>query len=298
MRIKDLRLKNFYLCNEEISIGFSLTGLTELIESDVDYRVDMSLDEFLKGIGKFLLKKVSKVDFRPYNPIEPIEMSMTLCSEDHDIGYSIIFTLDEFISESLVIDKKLAVYIDQDEISIGAGFRGTGEDEEILLNLYEVYKSKRFTTSFIPNLSYEYPNISCGIGKFFEKDLIISDPSEEFRWGIDIFIEKLMKYPKSVQEKIRNIIPDLGFGINKITEDWKIITDYDSTGVLSIIDHGSGFRILMYMLPMIFSIIENSEEKCLFITSMSGLHPNLKRVLIEKIRGELGNKNSQILYRL
>lgn len=298
MRIKDLRLKNFYLCNEEISIGFSLTGLTELIESDVDYRVDMSLDEFLKGIGKFLLKKVSKVDFRPYNPIEPIEMSMTLCSEDHDIGYSIIFTLDEFISESLVVDKKLAVYIDQYEISIGAGFEGTGEDEEILLNLYEVYKSKKFTTSFIPNLSYEYPNISYRIGKFFEKDLIISDPSEEFRWGIDIFIEKLMKYPKSVQEKVRNIIPGLGFGINKITEDWKIITDHDPTGILSIIDHGSGFRILMYMLPMIFSIIENPEEKCLFITSMSGLHPNLKRVLIEKIRGELGNKNSQILYRL
>ena len=298
MRIKNLRLKNFFACKEEISIGFSPTGLTELISSDVDYKVDISLDEFLKGIGKFLLKKVSKVDFRPYDPIEPIEMSITLCSEDYDIGYSVIFTLDEFISESLVVDQKLAVYVDQYETSIGAGFKGTGEDEEILLNLYEVYKSTKFITSFISNLSYDYPNISYGIGKFFEKDLIIADSGEGLKWGIDPFIEKLMKYPESVQEKVRNIIPDLGFGINKITEDWRIITDHDPTGLLSIIDHGSGFRILMYMLPIIFSIIEDPEEKCLFITSMSGLHPTLKRVLIEKIRGELGNKNSQILYRL
>lgn len=99
-----------------------------------------------------------------------------------------------------------------------------------------------------------------------------------------------MKYPESVQEKVRNIIPDLGFGINKITEDWRIITDHDPTGLLSIIDHGSGFRILMYMLPIIFSIIEDPEERCLFITSMSGLHPTLKRGLIENIRCELGNK--------
>lgn len=54
----------------------------------------------------------------------------------------------------------------------------------------------------------------------------------------------------------------------------------------------------MYMLPIIFSIIEDPEERCLFITSMSGLHPTLKRGLIENIRCELGNKNSQILYRL
>lgn len=244
------------------------------------------------------MKKVSKVDFRPYDPIEPIEMSITLCSEDYDIGYSVIFTLDEFISESLVVDQKLAVYVDQYEISIGAGFKGTGEDEEILLNLYEVYKSTKFITSFISNLSYDYPNISYGIGKFFEKDLIIADSGEGLKWGIDPFIEKLMKYPESVQEKVRNIIPDLGFGINKITEDWRIITDHDPTGLLSIIDHGSGFRILMYMLPIIFSIIEDPEERCLFITSMSGLHPTLKRGLIENIRCELGNKNSQILYRL
>lgn len=296
MRIKNLRLKNFFACKEEISIGFSPTGLTELISSDVDYKVDISLDEFLKGIGKFLLKKVSKVDFRPYDPT--IEMSITLCSEDYDIGYSVIFTLDEFISESLVVDQKLAVYVDQYEISIGAGFKGTGEDEEILLNLYEVYKSTKFITSFISNLSYDYPNISYGIGKFFEKDLIIADSGEGLKWGIDPFIEKLMKYPESVQEKVRNIIPDLGFGINKITEDWRIITDHDPTGLLSIIDHGSGFRILMYMLPIIFSIIEDPEERCLFITSMSGLHPTLKRGLIENIRCELGNKNSQILYRL
>lgn len=52
------------------------------------------------------------------------------------------------------------------------------------------------------------------------------------------------------------------------------------------------------MLPIIFSIIEDPEERCLFITSMSGLHPTLKRGLIENIRCELGNKNSQILYRL
>lgn len=225
-------------------------------------------------------------------------MSVTLCSEDYDIGYSVIFTLDEFISESLVVDQKLAVYVDQYEISIGAGFKGTGEDEEILLNLYEVYKSTKFITSFISNLSYDYPNISYGIGKFFEKDLIIADSGEGLKWGIDPFIEKLMKYPESVQEKVRNIIPDLGFGINKITEDWRIITDHDPTGLLSIIDHGSGFRILMYMLPIIFSIIEDPEERCLFITSMSGLHPTLKRGLIENIRCELGNKNSQILYRL
>lgn len=96
-------------------------------------------------------------------------MSITLCSEDYDIGYSVIFTLDEFISESLVVDQKLAVYVDQYEISIGAGFKGTGEDEEILLNLYEVYKSTKFITSFISNLSYDYPNISYGIGKFLKR---------------------------------------------------------------------------------------------------------------------------------
>lgn len=98
-------------------------------------------------------------------------MSITLCSEDYDIGYSVIFTLDEFISESLVVDQKLAVYVDQYEISMGAGFKGTGEDEdeEILLNLYEVYKSTKFITSFISNLSYDYPNISYGIGKFLKK---------------------------------------------------------------------------------------------------------------------------------
>lgn len=297
MRIKELKLKNFFECKEEISIGFSLTGFTKLIESQ-DYKVDISLDEFFRGIGKFLLKKISRVDFRPYDYIEPIEMSITLFSEDYEIGYNAIFTLDEFISESLVIDHKLAIYVDQTEITIGSGFIGTGEDEEILLNLYEVYKSTRFNASLISNLSYDYSGISCGVGKFFGEDLLVTSSDRGFKWGVDVFLEEIRRYPKSVQDKVRISVPLLGFGINEITEDWKIITDYDSTGKLSVIEHGSGFRILLHILPMMFSVIE-SPEKCLIITSLSGLHPNLKRALMDEMIGPMiENKNSQIFYRL
>lgn len=297
MRIKDLRIKNFFTCKEEIVIGFSPTGLTKLTES-TDYSVDISLDEFLKGIGRFLLKKTSKVDFRPNDYTEPIEMSITLISGgSNEVGYNAIFTLDEFISESLVIDHKLAVYVDQSEVTIGPGFTGTGEDEEILLNLYETYKSTKFVASFIPSLSYDYPGISCGVGKFFGEELLIADSTKGFKWGVYPFIKEILQYSESIQDKVRSIIPVLGFGVNEITKDWKIITDYDPTGKLSVVEHGSGFRILLHILPMMFNVIENP-EKCLFVTSLSGLHPNLRKTLMDGIIGPMiENKNSQIFYR-
>lgn len=298
MKFKQLRLKNFNeIQKEEFVIDFPTGGIADLDlilpeDAFTQFYTIETISEFFRFIPNYLLTHdKSLLTSIMYDKLEPIEVTMILVEEGNEICYNIMFFPDEVLTESLVINNRMAIYSSIEEINIGAGFIGDAEDEENLLKYYEYIKSDNFKRSLI--FSYSDP-IFMNLRDFFLYKLRII----EFNQGCYLSGEQQKfnlkhNYSEKVQTIVRKALPELGFGIQEITEDWIIKTEIDSEGKLGIDSYGSGFKILLSLLPELVNCCINKDNCLVICNTFSGLHYLLKKKLISLIEDNIGN--SQII---
>ena len=289
MKIKQIRLKNFYGNTDKelvLDIPVSRT-IFNLYQSEVlrdSFLKYESINSFFKVIPPFLLGRTSKVDaccgelFKN----DLIEVTIVILSEGKEYSYSgLFFSEGKFYSESLYINNKLSIYYDEiDGISIGPGFEGSVEDEDRLIDFFTSYG---FNKSFIfSRLTRMYT--------FLSTELRVLDLGENLT--SDKILYNLGEFSYDTKNLVRKVIPELGFGILEVTDDWRLITEQDTKGIIGIDSHGSGLKTLLYILPELLECCqEDCYSKCLVLPgNLGNLHYALLRELFEFLSKKLRSK--------
>lgn len=102
-------------------------------------------------------------------------------------------------------------------------------------------------------------------------------------------------YSNEAKAFTRKFIPQLGFQIDEITENWKILTEFDPTGEIPLESHGSGLRKLVTLVSAIYDT--SKEEGLLCIPDLSfSLHFKVEETLLKFFNESFNReKNSCLL---
>ena len=241
---------------------------------------------YLKLFLGFITGRKTRYELKQEHNSNNSPFSFTITIEDKDIfSYNIEFSENcELLSECLTINGVIWGFLNciDNTFEEGECFGRCIEDPELESDLLisSISNHGKGNNIFFP-VAF----------KRFEKlinQIVIID-TYEFRRISDIK-NNLNSLPADISKTTRNMIPSLGLGINKVTEDWKFCSTGDPDGTIPLEAHGSGLITLLQIIPlMVFSI---NYEVCAVILPISGsLHPKLEEHLLDHFITEANSIN-------
>ena len=264
MRILEINIDFENKLNKTTSIKFNKdSGFNYFSSSDHEIVLIKMFLKYLKGEDDQLIYY--------HNTSTPFSYLISL---EDDSGLKYVYNLEfsetaKILSECLMAGGKYWGYYDHRNNSFEEGdgfgefiFDVESESDRLFNAIHNTRKGNLFFTKAFLKLGEL-------ISRIHLDEVISSRDLKDY----------LNSFNKDILNRVRLIIPSLGFGIIEVTEDWRLITEYDSEGKLPIESHGSGLKSVLNILPKIISSIQLGDVTVLFPVSLS-LHPLLERQLL------------------
>lgn len=306
MKLKNLRLKSSKYCGSSKEYSFDFSSAISTINHD-DPSSCYDLSEFFILLSKYLLSN----DFTSFDIDKNEELEFVLefsleSNKENTYSYSLLISEGgySYFSESLMINNILAIYADIEKVDIGPSYGKLPhicDDEEKLLMIYDNSKTIHCSTilKYINSICLSNSSIN-ELTKIFTVDI-----NEDVYYFHNV--KAFLRYYRNLNQ---NSILDTTLNLLKFYFPDIIDIDFESSVVkysggnneeiytIPTENEGSGFKFLLYFIPLMESSLKRGEV--LILTSISPfycLHPMLRRNILRLYNNKINEEGKgQLIY--